>query len=115
MVNVSIHNSIQLTLYFHKCLTVPPDIPQVRFVHKKTREHIETVVLPVRQVFTNKLGFKEDKLRRPTFTVKGTCMCNYGMQQEVKLTESRIPEEGEVQEEEAPEEDEGEEEGEGDN
>lgn len=64
----------------------------VTYVDRKTKEHVETVSVKVGNVFTSEHGFKKDNLKRPTFTVIGTCKCHYGMQQEVTLTESKIPE-----------------------
>ncbi|XP_005104905.1 uncharacterized protein LOC101857969 [Aplysia californica] len=60
----------------------------VTYEHKKTREHITTISENVRKLFDSRLGFKKDELGRPTFRVKGTCKCRFGMEQDVKLTET---------------------------
>uniref|UniRef100_A0A0B7A713 Uncharacterized protein n=1 Tax=Arion vulgaris TaxID=1028688 RepID=A0A0B7A713_9EUPU len=63
----------------------------VTYETKKNKEHVSTVQVNLAKLLDRKKGFTIDEHKRPTFTVKGVCKCRFGVEQNVKLTESVIP------------------------
>jgi hypothetical protein len=63
----------------------------VTYENKATKEHITTITASVNKLFDVKKGFVIDELKRPVFSVKGVCKCRFGVEQNVKLTETIIP------------------------
>ncbi|CAG5116401.1 unnamed protein product, partial [Candidula unifasciata] len=63
----------------------------VTYESKKNRDHIATINVSVDKLFKGNKDFVFNEFGRPTFIAKGVCKCRFGVEQNVKLTESPIP------------------------
>ncbi|KAH9492257.1 hypothetical protein Btru_026102 [Bulinus truncatus] len=66
----------------------------VTYRNKKTREFITNVLLNVQTLLCDDQRFSKDDSGRPTFLVKGICKCRMGINQFIKINETKITEAG---------------------